>query len=266
MNTCLVIPTRYLMPIDQAGISMTWMKCFLPLFTALLIWVPQLVNAGSFSVTPLRIDLSKAESTRIINLHNLESKPVTVQLQILSWSHKDGADQLTPTRDVIVTPQVFHLKPNSLQIIRAGLLRKPDANEELSYRLIIEEIPEPPSADFTGAQLALKITLPIFVAPEKASKPQLEFQSTVQAEGKLKVRILNRGKVHSKIQQLVIFAEGKAEKILAKHEKSLYVLPGQARNILLKTEAHVLSDSDKLIIRATSNNESMDFYASAGPP
>jgi fimbrial chaperone protein len=266
MNACLVIPTRYLMPIDQAGTSMIWMKWFLLLFAALLIWLPQLVNAGSFSVTPLRIDLSKSESTRVINLHNLESKPVTVQLQMLSWSHKDGTDQLTSTRDVIVTPQVFHLKPNSLQIIRAGLLRKPDANEELSYRLIIEEIPEPPSAEFTGAQLALKITLPVFVAPEKTSKPQLEFQSFVDADGKLKVRILNHGKVHTKIQKFVIFTEGKAEKILAKYEKPLYVLPGQARNILLKTEDHVFSGSDKLIIRATSSNESMDFYASAGPP
>ncbi len=266
MNACLVIPRRHLMPFGQAGISMILINCLLPLFAVLLIWAPQIVNAGSFSVTPLRVDLSKAESTRVINLHNLESKPVTVQLQILSWSHKDGTDHLTPTRDVIVTPQTFHLKANSLQIIRAGLLRKPDTNEELSYRLIIEEIPEPPSTDFTGAQLALKITLPVFVAPEKTSKPQLEFQSIVQADGKLKVRILNRGKVHTKIQQLVIFAEGKAEKILAKHEKSLYVLPGQERNILLKTEAYVLSDSDKLIIRVTSSNESMDFYASAGPP
>ena len=245
---------------------MIWMKWFLPLFAALLIWLPQLVNAGSFSVTPLRIDLSKAESTRVINLQNLESKPVTVQLQILSWSHKDGTDQLTPTRDVIVTPQVFHLKPNSLQIIRAGLLRKPDANEELSYRLIIEEIPEPPSADFTGAQLALKITLPVFVAPEKISKPQLEFQSFVEADGNLKVRILNHGKVHTKIQKFFIFAEGKAEKILATYEKPLYVLPGQVRNIFLKTEARVFSGADKLIVRATSSNESMDFYASAGPP
>jgi len=44
MNACLVIPTRYLMPIDQVGTSMIWMKWFLSVFAALLIWVPQLVN------------------------------------------------------------------------------------------------------------------------------------------------------------------------------------------------------------------------------
>ena len=88
----------------------------------------------------------------------------------------------------------------------------------------------------------------------------------MEADGKLRVRILNQGKVHTKIQQFVIFEEGKAEKILAKYEKPLYVLPGQARNIFLKTEARVFSGADKLIVRATSSNESMDFYASAGPP
>jgi hypothetical protein len=88
----------------------------------------------------------------------------------------------------------------------------------------------------------------------------------VEAGGKLKVRILNQGKVHTKVQQFFIFAEGKAEKILAKYEKPLYVLPGQGRNILLKTEDRDFFGSDKLIVRATSSNESMDFYASAGPP
>jgi fimbrial chaperone protein len=266
MNACLVFAIRYSMLIDQAGISLIRMKHLLPLLIVFLIWGPQLVNAGSFSVMPTKIDLSKAESTHAINLHNLESKPVTVQLQILAWSHKDGTDQLTPTRDVIVTPQVFHLKANGLQIIRAGLLRKPDTNEELSYRLIIEEIPEPPSADFTGAQIALKISLPVFVRPEIISKPQLEFQYFLQNYEKIKIKILNRGKVHTQIQNFFIFEEGKEKNILAKHEKPLYVLPGQERNIFLKTEAMLLPIADKLISRAKTSGESMDFYVSAGSP
>ena len=145
MSTCLVTATRSLMPGDQAGFTMIRFlseKFFLTLF--FLIVVPNFVHAGSFSVTPLRIELSKSESIRIINLQNLESKPVTVQLYVMAWSHNDGSDQYTPTRDVIVTPQIFHLRANGLQIIRAGLLRKPDVSEELSYRLFIEEIPAPP--------------------------------------------------------------------------------------------------------------------------
>ena len=239
---------------------------FLSVFLVLLIWVPSLASAGSFSVTPLRMELSKSEPTRIINLQNLESKPVTVQLQILAWSHRDGTDHFTPTRDVIVTPQIFHLKANSLQIVRAGLIRQADTDEELSYRIFIEEIPEPPSVDFRGAQLALKISLPVFVTSEKISKPNLEFQSALQSDGKLKMRIMNKGKAHSQIQDISLFLEENSEKSFARHEKSLYVLPGQERNILLKINNHDLSSNESIFVRATTRNGQIVSYVSAGPP
>ena len=267
MSTCLVTAARILMPGDQAGFAMIRFvleKIFLA--ALLLIGFLNFVHAGSFSVTPLRIELSKSESTRIINLHNLESKPVTVQLYVMTWSHKDGNDQYTPTRDVIVTPQIFHLRANSLQIIRAGLLRKPDVSEELSYRLFIEEIPEPPVADFKGVQLALKISLPIFLAPEKISQPSLEFHAEIQQDGKLKLKILNTSQTHTQIQKLAVFTQEKDQKSIAVHEKSLYVLPGQERNILLKTDARDFSFNEKFLIRATTRTGQVDSYASAGPP
>jgi fimbrial chaperone protein len=255
------------MPGDQAGFTMVRFlseKLFLAAFV--LIGLPNFVHAGSFSVSPLRIELSKSESTRIINLQNLESRPVTVQLYVMAWSHKDGNDQYTPTRDVIVTPQVFHLRANGLQIIRAGLLRKPDVNEELSYRLFMEEIPEPPTADFKGVQLALKISLPIFVAPEKASPPSLNFYTEIQEDGKIKIKIVNASQIHTQIQKLAIFSQEKDQKSIAAYEKSLYILPGQERHILLKTDAPDFSADKKFLIRATTRTGQVDSYASAGPP
>lgn len=250
-----------------AGVAVFFMPCrFECLVLLLLLWVPYLTHAGSFSVTPLRIELSKPETTRIINLQNLEDKPVTVQLQVMAWSHKDGVDKLIPTRDLIVTPQVFHLKANGLQIIRTGLLRKPDSEEELSYRLIIEEIPAPPPADFKGAQLALRVTLPIFISPEKTPSPKLEFQTAVEPDGKLKVRIVNRGQAHAQIQQMTVFAKDKPEKILASHEKSIYVLPGQERHLLLKTDVRDLAGIDKFFISAITRHGPIESHASAGPP
>ena len=239
---------------------------FFSVLLVLLIWLPGLVSAGSFSVTPLRVELSQSEPTRIINLQNLEAKPVTVQLHISAWSHKDGSDHFTPTRDVIVTPQIFHLKANSLQIVRAGLIRPADTDEELSYRLFIEEIPDPPAADFRGAQLALKISLPVFVGPGKTAKPNLEFQSTLQSDGNLKMKIINTGKAHTQIQNIALFSEEKSEQSFARHEKPLYVLPGQERNILLKTNNRDLSSTERFFIRATTRNGQIASYASAGPP
>jgi fimbrial chaperone protein len=236
------------------------------LILLLMMWISSLAHAGSFSVSPLRIELSTSDTTRVINLQNLEAKPVTVQLQVMAWSHKDGVDQFTPTRDVIVTPQIFYLKANGLQIIRAGLLRKPDANIELSYRLFIEEIPAPPPADFKGAQLALKVTLPVFIMPEKTARPKLEFQAAVEPDGKVKVRIVNHGQAHAQIQQMMIFSRENSEKSLARHDKSVYILPGQERNLLLKTDARNLSTTDRFYISATTRHGPIESHASAGPP
>jgi len=255
------------MPSDQAGCALircVSKKIFITAF--FLLFLPNFTYAGSFSVTPLRIELSKSESTSIINLQNIESKPVTVQLYVMAWSHNDGNDHYTPTRDVIVTPQIFHLKANGLQIIRAGLLKKPEVNEELSYRLFIEEIPEPPAADFKGVQLALKISLPIFVAPENKSQPGLEFHAEVQPDGKLKIKIFNSAQVHAQIQKIAVFIQKNGEKNIAAHEKSIYVLPRQERYILLKPGVHDFSKNEKFIIRATTRSGSVDSYASAGPP
>ncbi len=267
MSTCLVTAKKNLMPGDQAGFTMVHFlseKVFLAVF--FFIVFTNFVHAGSFSVTPLRIELSKSESTRIINLQNLESKPVTVQLYVMAWAHKDGNDQYTPTRDVIVTPQIFHLRANGLQIIRAGLLRKPDVSEELSYRLFIEEIPEPPASDFKGVQLALKISLPIFVAPEKTSPSSLEFHTEIQQDGKLKLKIVNASQTHVQIQKLEVFTQEKDQKSIAVHEKLLYVLPRQERNILIKTDTRDLSFNEKFLIRATTRTGQVESYANAGPP
>jgi fimbrial chaperone protein len=255
------------MPSDQAGILLRYFllkKFFITAF--FIVFLPNFTHAGSFSVAPLRIDLSKSESANIINLQNIESKPVTVQLYVMAWSHKNGDDHYTTTRDVIATPQVFHLRANGLQIIRVGLLKKPETNEELSYRLFIEEIPDPSVADFKGVQLALKISLPIFVAPENKSQHNLEFQTEFQSDGKLKIKLFNSGKVHAQIQKIAVFSQENGGRNIAIHEKSVYVLPKQGRYILLKTDAHDFSGSERLFIRATTRTGQVDSYASAGPP
>lgn len=264
MSTCLARKVFCLMPAGQAGFLFNLRIEYLILLA--LICMPALVYSGSLSVTPLRVELSKSESTRVINLQNLESKPVTVQLQVMAWSQKDGVDHFVPTRDVIVTPQVFQLNANSLQIIRAGLMRKPDVHEELSYRLFIEEIPEPPPPNFRGAQLALKVSLPVFITPEKTPIQKLEFQTSVQVDGKLKVTIVNHGQAHAQLQKMAIFAADKSEPSLVTFEKLLYVLPGQEKHVLLKSEARDLSVVKQFFISAITRHGPVESHVSTGSP
>jgi spore coat protein U-like protein len=45
----------------------------------------------------------------------------------------------------------------------------PQPGRELDYRLLIEEVPQAAAADFTGLQVALRLSLPVFVQPEPAA-------------------------------------------------------------------------------------------------
>ena len=82
--------------------------------------------AGSFSVNPVRVELSAQRSSAVVQVENTGSGEVTVEARTFAWAQPDGKDQLSTTREVIVTPQVFRLKAGATQLLRIGALRKPD--------------------------------------------------------------------------------------------------------------------------------------------
>jgi fimbrial chaperone protein len=87
--------------------------------------------AGSFSVNPVRVELSAQHSSAVVQVENTGSSEVTVEARIFAWVQPDGKDQLSTTREVIVTPQVFRLKTGATQLLRIGALRKPDQSKEM---------------------------------------------------------------------------------------------------------------------------------------
>ena len=126
--------------------------------------------AGSISVSPVRIDLSTAQRSVALNVHNDCDQSAVVQTQLMSWTQAENEDRLDPTNDVIASPPIFTIGPGASQIVRVALRRAPDAARETPYRILLNEVPGPPQPGFTGAQFALKISLPIFVAAAAATR------------------------------------------------------------------------------------------------
>jgi len=85
-------------------------------------------------------------------VRNENDAEVVVQVETLLWSQADGQDVLDPTRDLIASPAVFTLPARGSQLIRVALRREPDARRELSYRLVVQEVPPAPDPDFMGLQ------------------------------------------------------------------------------------------------------------------
>ena len=185
--------------------------------------------AGSFSVSPLRVELSAGAATGALTLRNRADQPVVVQAEAMLWEQADGQDQLTPTRDLLVSPAVFTLAGEGSQLLRVALRRAPDAGRQLSYRLLLTEVPTQPAEGSSGLSVALRLSLPVFVAPASGSaEPSLEW-SLARAGGGLILTARNTGNAHARVLSFTAAPdEGQGETL--DQRVATYILPGQARS------------------------------------
>ena len=198
--------------------------------TAVIASLPILVAAsaavaGSFSVSPVRIELSAQQKMGVLTVRNEEDVPALVQVETLAWSQADGNEVHVPTRDVLATPPVFTLPPKGQQILRVALRRNADAARELSYRLALQEVVAEAPKESVGLRVALRISLPVFVQPSVLSDADLRWSARCDADGNLTVEATNHGNGHI---QLAGFSVHYADSVDATftHSGARYVLPG----------------------------------------
>jgi len=159
--------------------------------------------ASSFSLSPIRVEMGAGRSRGVLTLHNDSDAPVTVQVLSVAWSQPGGADQYAPTHDLITTPPVFVVPANSEQIVRVALRRDADATRELAYRLFFEEVPTETSQSFNGLHVALRIGVPVFIAPAAKPAPALSWQLRRTAGG-LQIEASNHGTAHLQVTDFAV--------------------------------------------------------------
>lgn len=181
--------------------------------------------ASTLNVAPIRVELSSATSTAVLTLRNQGDAPVVVQARPAAWSQPRDQDQLDDTRDILVTPPLFTIAPNSQQTLRIALLRKPDPSRELDYRLVLSEVPPVAAADGTALRMALRITLPVFVAAPAHASPELAWQHHWLPDGRLQVQAQNRGSAHIQILDFDVQSDDQSAQKLHT-DTARYLLPG----------------------------------------
>jgi fimbrial chaperone protein len=217
--------------------------CLLPPFS---------VMAGSLAVTPIRVELSSAQRSVALTVRNDGDQPTVVQAQLVAWSQVDNDDRLEPTTDVLASPPIFTVAPGASQVVRIALLRAPDPARERSYRVLVTEVPGKPQADSTGAQFALKISIPIFVDASGAkTSPQLEWSATRTAKGELALTAINTGAKHVQVQAIEVTKAGSDPD--ARFAGLWYILPGQRRTITIKpSDGHTIA-ADQVRVKAETD-------------
>lgn len=126
--------------------------------------------AGSFEVTPIRVELAPGQSTTTINLRNLASEPAAVQVRAFNWTQTSDKDDLAPTQDIVLSPPIFTIPAGQVQTVRL-LMRARDVRPDHPWRLLFDEVPQPGKPGEIA--MAMRLSVPVLVEAPNGPKPTL---------------------------------------------------------------------------------------------
>jgi fimbrial chaperone protein len=206
---------------------MTLFNRFVCCWAALFAAIPLVTSAGSFQVSPVRVQLTPSSPTAAVSVRNeSQTESVVLQLRAMDWKQESGEDVYTASTELIATPPIFTIPPGGTQTVRVGLRKTNQTDVQQTFRLYLTEVPPAPKEGFQGLQVALNIGIPIFVAPKSLTGTPPVWRASVTTDGKLALTATNASNAHVQILDAQIYDEkdGVAVAILAEPR---YILAGQ---------------------------------------
>lgn len=208
------------------------------LIAALLLAAALPAAASTFDISPIRAELGGRQRMAVLTLTNEDDAPVVVEMRLARWSQMDGADRLEDTLDLLAAPPVMQIPARGQQIVRVALRRAADPSRELDYRIIFQEVPRAAPQGFNGLRIALRLSIPVFVAPASgAAKGDLAWSGEWLSDGRLRVSATNRGTAHVEVTDFALRFGESAAPIPAIQSK--YVLPGSTMSWILTPPAGI---------------------------
>lgn len=126
-----------------------------------------LALAGDLQVSPISLEFSPTEQAQGVWLSNTGTSTLRAQVRVQQWTQADGAEQLTATQELAASPPIVEIAPGQQQLVRIIRLQPTASTRELSYRLLVDELPdEIQQRQSTGLQLLLRYSVPVFVLPQ----------------------------------------------------------------------------------------------------
>lgn len=226
------------------------------LVVSLLSYSPLDAHAGDFSVNPVRVELSARQNVAALKIRNSGDTDLAIQAQLVRWDQTQGKDRFEPTRDLLVTPPLVTIPAGSTQTLRVGLRVPPEPDQELSYRLFLQELPSPEGKDVTGLQMVTRLSLPVFVAPASAeASPGVRWVAQRGPAGRLLLAAYNAGSGHALVTDLVLVLDNGHHVSLGGNH---YLLPSTDRVWVVKPGGAAVADTASLKLTAKVNGGGID--------
>ena len=214
----------------QSGMTKIWA---VGLLSAMLTSIAFPAWSGQFSVTPVRIYMAPKDRAIAVTITNDGEQELVMQADVYQWNQKSsGEDDLTLSEDLFLSPPIIKLAPMARQVVRLAMVRPPKSGQELTYRLIVREVPEARAAEKNvQVQIALAFSLPVFITPPGA-KRDLRCAWERAAADTVRVTCENTGNAYAHPREFVL-SNLAGEKIAAR-DNGGYILPGIKRSFDIK--------------------------------
>jgi len=186
---------------------------------AIFVSAGRTAQAQSLTVLPVSIQMSNGQLATSLTVINGGSSETSIQIRGFVWTQAGGKDQLTASDDILASPPLATIAPGSIQTVRL-VVRKPPMGKEVTYRVILDQIP-PPVLPGT-VQVALRLSIPVFVEPSTRTAAHVRFQ-VERGGGRAYLVAINSGSAHETFRDIALtMQDGKAVTIGA--DASPYIL------------------------------------------
>ena len=183
------------------------------------------LHAQSLSVSPVTFNLAASQQATSLTVRNDGAEETVVQIRPFAWTQQPD-DVLTPADDVVVSPRIVTIPPRSNQVFRV-LVRHKATSKELTYRLILDQIPR--ASEPGAVRMVLRISMPIFVEPVAPANPGVRFR-LARRDGDTVLVLENPGARHETLRN-VMLRDTKGAPIVIKNGGSPYLLAGATREL-----------------------------------
>lgn len=211
-----------------------------------------LANAAYITVTPINLYLDNATTLTNFSLKNDSDEVATLQINAKKWQQVKGKDVYTDTKDIVLSPVIFSIKPHSKQIIRLGLRQPLNNTSEATYRIITSELPV--NSDSIGKtkkdtiSVLLQIDMPLFIVPS-AVVQNMSFQVKKKSANKVTVKFVNTGNVHAQITNLKLYDKNNC---VADQSVSSRILAGQSGQAVLPLNKPLIDNQVNVVVTETN--------------
>lgn len=183
------------------------LRALLLLFIMALM--PAAHAANSLMIWPIDPAINPDEKASELWLENRGNTTTMMQVRIFSWLQVGGQEQYQTQQQVVASPPMVRLEPGQKQLVRLIKQGAPQAGREMSYRVVLDEIPTPrtPGENQAGLTFQMRYSVPLFVygngVTSDSAKPQLSWQQ-VDSGGKRWLELTNRGNGHARLSNVTI--------------------------------------------------------------